>query len=71
MQNQVQVELAASEAAAPEVEAGRAFAQMTRMDADAAAASLNAGLAAVTAAADHLQNRLHVKVWLIHMIGPI
>lgn len=66
MQNQIQVELAASQAAAPEVEAGRAFAQMTRTDADAATASLNAGLETVIAAADHLQNRLHVEVWPTH-----
>ncbi|KAK9844515.1 hypothetical protein WJX74_003480 [Apatococcus lobatus] len=62
VQNQIQMDMAAVEAASPDVEAGRAFAQMTRADADRVAAALDTGLTAAVAAAEHLQDSLGVQV---------
>ena len=62
LHNHIQVEVATSEAASPDVEAGRAFAHMTWTDAATAAAALGTGLTAAVGAAEQLQNRLHVQV---------
>ena len=68
--NQIQIEVAASEAASPDVEAGRAFAHMTLTDSAKAAAALDTGLAATVGAAEQLQDRLHVQVRPFHNLVP-